>query len=408
MQLLGTANPKAAQLVQHYGSAKEAYEAVAEGHDMQFLSPVELKRLPNASLENSERILEACRKSGIKTVALGAKGYPFRLQNIYNPPLVLFYKGNINGLDDEICIAGVGARGATEYTAKLTRRTCMDLAKMGVVLVSGMAVGVDHIVHQSAIDAGGRTIGVLACGLAVDYPRGSLSTRERIYELGGACISELFPTAEPSRTYFQARNRIISGLSSGVMIFQASMQSGSLITASHAIQQGRDLFCVPPGDIFSPVYSGVVGLLRDGAIPLFNYLDVVNCYYSSFNDKLNALKKDYEINPDNRFIFSRAEESKADVKPTKTKKKEAPDEEIKKETKSKRSGEEAAENYDFGSQEPEYRRIYEYLRDNGTQTIESITNDCGVSPDDVSLYLLDMEIAGILEARPGAKYAVKE
>lgn len=405
---MGTANPKAAQLVQHYGSAKEAYEAVAEGHDMQFLSPVELKRLPNASLENSERILEACRKSGIKTVALGAKGYPFRLQNIYNPPLVLFYKGNINGLDDEICIAGVGARGATEYTAKLTRRTCMDLAKMGVVLVSGMAVGVDHIVHQSAIDAGGRTIGVLACGLAVDYPRGSLSTRERIYELGGACISELFPTAEPSRTYFQARNRIISGLSSGVMIFQASMQSGSLITASHAIQQGRDLFCVPPGDIFSPVYSGVVGLLRDGAIPLFNYLDVVNCYYSSFNDKLNALKKDYEINPDNRFIFSRAEESKADVKPTKTKKKEAPDEEIKKETKSKRSGEEAAENYDFGSQEPEYRRIYEYLRDNGTQTIESITNDCGVSPDDVSLYLLDMEIAGILEARPGAKYAVKE
>ena len=408
MQLLGTANPKAAQLVQHYGSAKEAYEAVAEGHDTQFLSPVELKRLPNASLENSERILEACRKSGIKTVALGAKGYPFRLQNIYNPPLVLFYKGNINGLDDEICIAGVGARGATEYTAKLTRRTCMDLAKMGVVLVSGMAVGVDHIVHQSAIDAGGRTIGVLACGLAVDYPRGSLSTRERIYELGGACISELFPTAEPSRTYFQARNRIISGLSSGVMIFQASMQSGSLITASHAIQQGRDLFCVPPGDIFSPVYSGVVGLLRDGAIPLFNYLDVVNCYYSSFNDKLNALKKDYEINPDNRFIFSRTEESKADVKPTKIKKKETPDAESKKETKSKRSGEEVAENYDFESQEPEYRRIYEYLRDNGTQTIESITNDCGVSPDDVSLYLLDMEIAGILEARPGAKYAVKE
>ena len=409
LQLMGTANPKTLQLIEHYGSAEAVYQAISVDKETKFLSPAEKKRLGSADLDTSNRILEQCDKMKIKIVTVKDKDYPYRLQNIYNPPVLLFYKGNIKGLNDEICIAGVGARSTTEYTAKITSRTCRDLAKIGVTLVSGMAVGVDHLVHQSALDMGGRTIGVLACGLGVDYPRGSIPTRERIYELGGACVTELFPTAETTRTYFHARNRIMSGLSMGVMVFQASMRSGSLITANYAVQQGRDLFCVPPHDIFSPDYAGVVEYLRDGAIPLFNYLDVVNSYYNSFSDQFRTLNEKYTISPENHFIFQKNE-----TKPDTDKKAKAsanPEEQTKVDEAAisvKPAGVIAAEKYTFDETDDNYRIIYDFLRENGVQTLEDITSKCNISPDDISLYLLELEMAGIIRAIPGARYAIKE
>lgn len=410
IQLMGAANPKIHELLQRYGSVKDVYEAIAVDSDTQYLSPYEIRRMPNASLDNSERMIDLCEKKRIKMITIDDEGYPYRLKNIYNPPVVLFYKGDISGLDDEVCIAGVGARGATEYTAKVTRRTCMDLAKIGVVLVSGMAVGVDHIVHQAAIDVGGRTVGVLACGLDVDYPRGSIPIRERIYELGGACISELLPATTPSRSYFQERNRIISGLSMGVMVFQASTDSGSLITAAHAVQQGRDLFCVPPHDLFSRDYGGVVGLLRDGATPLFNYLDVVNAYYSSFMDLHDKLNEKYTVTPEKRFIFERipADENEKTKAPSRTSERPTAHSEQKKAPNEKRAGEIAAEKYDFESKDPNYKIVYEFLKENGTQPLESITSTCKISPDDIPMYLLDMEIDGIITSLPGTRYCIKE
>ena len=411
LQLMGTANPKTLQLIQYYGSAEEVYNAISVEKETKFLSPSEMKRLGNATLDNSNRILEQCEKMKISIVTVDDDDYPYRLQNIYNPPVLLFYKGNIKGLNDEICITGVGARGATEYTAKVTSKTCRDLARIGVVLVSGMAVGVDHLVHQSALDVGGRTIGVLACGLGVDYPRGSIPTRERIYEFGGACVTELFPTAETSRSYFQARNRILSGLSMGVMVFQAGMASGSLITANYAVQQGRDLFCVPPHDIFSPDYSGVVGYLRDGAIPLFNYLDVVNSYYSTFSaysEKLRRLNEKYTITPENHFIFRRTEAKPAVEKKAKAAEPKGPGSVSKEEAVKKPAGVIAAEKYHFDETDDNYRIVYEFLKENGTQPLENITSKCNIAPEEISLYLLELEISGIISALPGARYAIKE
>ena len=412
LQLMGAANPKTLQLIQHYGTPKDVYNAISVDKETKFLSPSEIKRLGNATLDNSGRILEQCEKMKISIVTVEDKDYPYRLQNIYNPPVLLFYKGNIKGLNDEICVTGVGARGATEYTAKVTSRTCWDLAKIGVVLVSGMAVGVDHLVHQSALDVGGRTIGVLACGLGVDYPRGSIPTRERIYELGGACITELFPTAETTRSYFQARNRILSGLSMGVMVFQAGKGSGSLITADYALQQGRDLFCVPPHDVFSPDYAGVVGYLRDGAIPLFNYMDVVNCYYSAFSqysEKLKRLNEKYTVTPENHFIFQRNEEKPSAKKSAKASAKHK-EQNTPSDTKveKKPAGVIAAENYHFDETDGNYKKVYDFLMENGTNDLETITSKCNISPEDISLYLLELELAGIITALPGARYAIKE
>lgn len=416
LQLMGAANPKSLQLIQHYGSVKNVYEAVIIGRERKFLSPAEEKRLSSATLENARRIMEECERTGIRIVTLNDEDYPYRLQNIYNPPILLFYKGSLKGINDEVCVTGVGARGATAYTAKVTRRTCMDLAKIGTVLVSGMAVGVDHLVHQSAIDAGGKTVGVLACGIGIDYPKGSIPTRERIYELGGACISELLPYTQTSKSYFRARNRIMSGLSLGTMIFQAGRNSGSLITADHALQQGRDLFCVPPHDIFDADYSGVVKYLRDGAIPLFNYLDVVNYYYSAYTDKMNVINEKYTVSPENHFIFNRKESDppkeksrpKASGSGEKTRSRLAEETEKALSKDFKRSGEIKAESFDFESREPEYKAIYDFLTESGQQQLESITDSCGISPDDISLYLLELEMAGIITAKPGANYEISE
>ncbi|MDE6580307.1 MAG: DNA-protecting protein DprA, partial [Ruminiclostridium sp.] len=387
LQLMGAANPKSLQLIQHYGSAKNVYEAVVIGKERKFLSPFEEKRLGTATLENAQRIMEECKKAEIKIVTLNDEDYPYRLQNIYNPPILLFYKGSLSGINSEVCITGVGARGATAYTAKVTRHTCMDLAKLGTVLVSGMAAGVDHLVHQSAIDVGGKTVGVLACGIGIDYPRGSIPTRERMYELGGACISELLPYTQTSKGYFHARNRIMSGLSLGTIVFQAGKRSGSLITADHAIQQGRDLFCVPPHDLFDPDYSGVVKYLRDGAIPLFNYLDVVNCYFSAYTDKLNAINEKYTVSPENHFAFVKKESKpakeksrpKTALKSEKTRSQLAEESEraMERSDKFRLNEKTKTESFDFESKEPEYKAIYDFLAENGQQGIEAITNACG-------------------------------
>lgn len=412
LQLMGVANPKIHQLIQRYGSPKNVYEAIALGKDTRFLTQSEINRLSSATMENSARIIEECGKERVDIITLDDPDYPYKLSQIDNPPVLLFCKGTLKGINDEICISGVGARGATAYTAKITRRTCMDLSKLGVVLISGMAAGVDHLVHQSALDAGGKTVGILACGLKADYPKGSIPTRERIYQLGGACISELLPYAQPSRLYFRARNRIISGLSLGTMVFQAGMNSGSLITAEHALQQGRDLFCVPPHDLFDYNYCGVVKYLREGAIPLFNYLDVVNTYFSLFEDKLNSINKKYKISPNKQFAFSKIEELSQKPKHNhkdnrenslKSKNSHSEQGEIK-----KRKGELKAESFDFESRKPEYKIIYDFLNEYGKQQIEVITDSCNISASDISEYLMDLEVEGIITSFAGDHYAISE
>lgn len=392
LQLMGAANPKSLELIQHYDSIKNVYEAVYNGNGKKFLSPGETKRLRGASLENSTKILDICKKQGIKITTYFDENYPEALRNIYNPPILLFYKGDISCLNHEICISAVGTRDMTDYTMKVTRRTSADLAKLGVVMISGMAVGVDRTVHKATVDVGGKTVGVLACGMAVDYPKGSMAFREEIYRLGGACVSELLPTERPSRSYFVARNRLIAGLSPGVIVFQAGMKSGALITANHAVNQGKDLFCIPPADLFSANYCGVVGLLRDGAIPLFNYLDVVNYYFSDFTDKLEDLNKKFRISYDKPFLFRENTAAKTTVNSAEN---------------TKTEGEKAAERFNFSEREPELKLIYDFLLQNGTRQLEEITDGCDIAPDDIAFYLIDMQMEGLIEMLAGNHYCIK-
>lgn len=271
-------NPKTTKVLEICGGdAAEAARLIRDG-DCKFLSERERKQAKEIRSRDVRKILSICSENDIRIITLDDEEYPLRLKAIPNPPIVLFAKGSLEGLDDEMSIAVVGTRNGCEYSAKVCRSICGELAKIGTTIVSGLAVGLDSVAHRACVDAGGRTVGVLACGMLVNYPADSAQLKKDILASGGALISELLPSSTTYAAYFQHRNRIISGLASGTLIVEASARSGCLLTAEHTIEQGRDLFCIPPHDIFDPRFAGVMPLLRDGAIPVFSYIDIVNEY----------------------------------------------------------------------------------------------------------------------------------
>ncbi len=276
-------NPKTAKLLEKYGSAEDLCRAIRDGECRQ-LSEAEKQRARNTRTREVRQIMEECAAYSIRIITLDDPEYPSLLKNIYSPPIVLFVRGTLTCLEGEVSLAVVGPRRPSEYAVRAAKMLCGSLAEIGTVMVSGLAVGIDTVAHSCAVNSGVPTIGVLACGQLVNYPSESEELKRRIVAGGGAVISELLSHAEVTASYFHERNRIISGLGLGTLVIEASTRSGCLLTANHAVEQGRDLFCVPPGDITKESCAGVVPYLRDGAIPVFDYLDIVHEYmYHYFN-----------------------------------------------------------------------------------------------------------------------------
>lgn len=275
-QVFGTANPKIHKITAQYGSPEKAYNAITDG-DRSFLTPEEEKNIDYVTMDKVDRLIEYCQKRNISICSLGSPEYPKILAEIYDPPAVIYYRGDLSCLDG-LSLTFVGAREATPYIKKLCSRITRDIGRLGITLVSGMAHGVDECVHTTCVNNGLKTVGVLACGIEYDYPYGSKVMREKMIMNGGAYLTELLPPTAPTKEYFNPRNRILAGLTRGTAVFQAAINSGSLITASYAVDEGRDVFCVPPPQVFSPVYEGVISFLEDGAIPIFNHDDILKEY----------------------------------------------------------------------------------------------------------------------------------
>lgn len=275
-QVFGTANPKIHKITEHYGSPKKAYNTIIDG-DRSLITPEEQKNIDYVTMDKVDRLIEYCAKRNISICSLGSPEYPKILAEIYDPPAVIYYRGDLSCLD-ELSLTFVGAREATPYIKRLCSRITRDIGRLGITLVSGMAHGVDECVHMTCVNNGLKTVGVLACGIEYDYPYGSRVMREKMIMNGGAYMTELLPPTAPTREYFNPRNRILAGLTRGTAVFQAAINSGSLITASYALDEGRDVFCVPPPQVFSPAYEGVIGFLEDGAIPIFNHDDILKEY----------------------------------------------------------------------------------------------------------------------------------
>jgi DNA processing protein len=210
--------------------------------------------------------------NAIRTVARREPGYPPLLSELHDPPATLFVRGDADALP-EAAVAVVGARSCSAYGAQVARTLARELASAGLVVVSGLARGVDGEAHRGALDGGGRTVAVLGCGIDRDYPRSHAELARRIVA-SGAVVSEYPPGVEPAPWRFPARNRIIAGLSLATVVVEARERSGALITADFALELGRDVFAVP-GEITSGLSAGTNDLLRQGAAPLTSVRDVL-------------------------------------------------------------------------------------------------------------------------------------
>ena len=282
----GSETPR--KLLEIYPSPKTLYEMdEEERRSIDFLKPRELRALERTPLSQALQIEKECSRYKIQIIPMNDPVYPKRLRHIYGPPVVLYALGNLDGLDEEVAIAVVGTRDADKYALAATEYLAGGIAKAGGIIVSGCAVGVDTAAHKAAVAAGKRTIAVLACGLDVNYPAENAKLKHQILRTGGALLSECPPGAQVFPKIFPIRNRLISGLSLGVLITQAPLRSGALLTAGHAVEQGKELFCLPPYSIFDPSYAGVIRYLRDGAVPVFAPEDVLYPFYAVYPEKID-------------------------------------------------------------------------------------------------------------------------
>lgn len=249
---------------------------------------VKEKIINNRKNEYLKRLFLNIKKMNIKILTIYDENYPKRLRNIDYNPKVIYLKGKIVE-EDNLAIALVGSRKATNYGKWACEKFTKELTNLGITIISGLANGIDTVAHKTALNNGGRTIGVLGNGIDVVYPKQNLSLYREM-EKSGAIISE-FPLKTPPFAYnFPQRNRIISGMSMGVIVIEAQEKSGSLITASHASEQGKDVFALP-GNINSIFSAGTNKLIRDGARPLLELDDILEEIY-----ELKQLKEKEKTN----------------------------------------------------------------------------------------------------------------
>lgn len=270
---LGLSPAQVAAIVEYFGAFSRFLTSPTDG------VPAPLAKLLTVFNRRSSELLDAARAyidcqgdAGIQLIAVTDPEYPELLRQTQRPPMLLHIKGNADILSlPQVAI--VGSRKSSRSGLQQARRFASTLASSGFVVTSGMALGIDGAAHSGALD-NGRTIAVLGAGVDVVYPRQHRQLYDQILDKGGAVVSELPPGAPPLRQHFPRRNRIISGLACGVLVVEAALKSGSLITARFALEQGREVFAVP-GSIHNPMARGCHQLIREGAVLTETIEDIV-------------------------------------------------------------------------------------------------------------------------------------
>lgn len=241
-------------------------------------------------------------KKNIGFVSIYDAAYPELLKNIDNPPFGLFIIGHMPE-DEDIKISVVGTRRCSQYGRSTAFALSRDLALKNAVIVSGLAEGIDAMAHKGALDAKGITLGVMACGVDICYPEVNKNVYAAILERG-AIVSEFPPKTEPKPWFFPMRNRIISGLSNGLIVVEAPLKSGSLITANYALDQGREVMAVP-GNITSRLSAGSNMLIKEGACLVSSATEVFDCLGIIEDEKENTFVKcgNNELAPEEKLVY---------------------------------------------------------------------------------------------------------
>jgi len=269
----GIGRVRLTQLENYFGSLENAWRATPADLKHSGLDSGSIRAItswrPKISLEAEMEKLDRYR---VKVLTWHDKDYPARLKEIYDYPPLIYVRGSLLP-EDEWCLAVVGTRRATVYGRQVTEEIVADLAQSKITIVSGLAKGIDSVAHHSALEAGGRSLAVFACGLDIVYPSENANLARRIMQQG-ALISEYPLGTKPRADNFPRRNRIMSGLSLGILVVEAGKTSGALITAHLALEQNREVFAIP-GSILSPASSGTNHLIQEGAKLVHNYSDIL-------------------------------------------------------------------------------------------------------------------------------------
>jgi DNA processing protein len=269
----GIGRVRISQLKECFGSLQAAWQAPEgklrpaglDSRSIDALITLRPRISPDAEMEKLERYK-------VKALSYEDPLYPSRLKEIYDYPPVLYVRGSLPA-EDEPCLAIVGTRRPTIYGRQVTEEIVSDLARSRITILSGLARGIDSVAHRAALDAGGKTVAVCGSGLDIVYPGENAKLAQSIMERG-ALISEYPLGVKPKAENFPLRNRIMSGLSLGVLVVEAGEKSGALITAEQAVDQNREVFAIP-GSILSPASLGTNRLIQEGAKLVRNYTDIL-------------------------------------------------------------------------------------------------------------------------------------
>lgn len=286
-RILGYGNRNTEQVVEFFKEPKAFYKASSNARkECLFITRGQRELAADSStMDEAIKTYERCRELGINILTPEDPMYPERLYDICDYPAVLYYKGELPNIDDNVVLTMVGTRKASADGKMIASALAQSLTQCGAIIMSGGARGIDDASHQGALRVGGVTLSVLGCGLDVDYNPQCEETRRRILENGGALISEFPPGYRPSKSTFPIRNRLLAALSLGVIVGEAPSKSGALITARHALDMGRDMFAIP-GSVMSELSEAANMMIRDGAKPVSCAFDVLEEYNAKYPHRL--------------------------------------------------------------------------------------------------------------------------
>lgn len=347
----------AAKVLAEYPEAERAFGASVEKLYALGLSERQAKSLASFNdFDAVDQVIEKARKLDQRIVAFDQEDFPPSLRTLHAPPSVLFVKGKYDlAADLAVCI--VGTRHPTSYGEEVTRRLGAILAKSNICTVSGGARGIDACAHQGALEMGGPTIAVFGCGLDIVYPKEHADLFAGIVESGGALFSELPPGTPPDRGTFPVRNRLLAGLGRACVVVEAGERSGALITANYALEQGKTVLAVP-GPIDRAQSRGTNRLIRDGAKPLLEVLDVVE---EVLGEQARRMRAEAEI----------LESVKAKLPPP----------------------------------QGVAGQVWQALG-KSEAVVDSLVNQCGLTSAQVNTALIELELAGRVKRLPGGRYTV--
>lgn len=378
----------------NYDDIEEFAQAV-KNHEVSEITESEYERADSISFEDAEKILNECSEKGIKYYSYESEGYPVQLKEIANPPAMLFFKGNLDFLNDKCIITVVGTRKPSEYSLSVADRICGDLIDRNIILVTGFAEGIDQYVNNVSINKNSFPVAVCGTALDYDYPKGSTELKNLIADKG-VIISEYYPGCKVTSGSFSSRNRISVGLSKGVLFIEAARDSHGLDNYSHALYQGKAVFVVPPHDIYDKRYYGQRDLIRNECQPVFGAEDIIYALADGKTYDIGAVKSLGEFNlPAEDSVFFKENWDKKPAKRRKSK------------TQTVKADEEtvSAVKIEYDSLDEVKARICRLL-ENKNMLADDIASEIGMEISDVLAELTELEMFGYIKSLPGKMFGL--